>query len=285
MLVKLLKCISNSVSDMIYHDGIEHAGYLSFLVMLSIFPFLFFFMAIIGTIGDETLANKLVEIIMASSWAKFIDALKPRILELITTPPHGLLTIAIISAIWTASSIFEALRTVLNRAYRVTSAPGYVFRRLVSIIEFFAAVILVVILVSTLIVIPNVIYFYEKFVSSYIPFNLSLFITPEIDKIRFFILMIVMIVLIACIYYALPNRKHKFWKTLPGALLVVFGWYIFSLLFKYYVNNVPQVNLIYGSIAGIIIALLYFYFCSMILIIGAEFNYQVETAFYNKGKK
>jgi membrane protein len=195
------------------------------------------------------------------------------------------LTIAIIGAIWTASSIFEALRTILNRAYRVTSAPGYIFRRLISIVEFLVAVTLAVAFLLALIMIPNIIYFYKKFISSYIPLNLALFITPEAEKIRFIILMLVILLLVALTYYALPNRKHKLSNAFPGSFLVVFGWYIFSLLFKYYINNVPQVNLIYGSIAGVIIALLYFYFCSIILIVGAEFNYQIEHVFYKRRKK
>ena len=284
-VVKLIKCLIQSISDMINHDGIEHAGYLSFLFMLAIFPFLFFFMALIGTIGDENLGNKLVEMILASSWARFIDALKPRILEITASPPQSLLTIAVIGAVWTASSIFEALRTVLNRAYRITSTPAYILRRLLSIGEFFIAITITVLLVVILIIVPNVIYFYEKFVSSYIPFNLAALVTPEADKIRLIILMIVTLFLVSFAYYTLPNRKQKFFRTMPGAFIVIIGWYLFGLLFTIYVTSFPQVNLIYGSIASVIIALLYFYFCSIIFIIGAEFNYQLEITFITKDKK
>ncbi len=268
-----------SVVDMIDHGGVEHAGYLSFLFMVAIFPFLFFFMALIGTIGDEALSNKLVDIILASSWAGLIDALKPRIIELTKSPPQGLLTIAVISAIWTASSIFEGLRTILNRAYRVTSAPSYIWRRLLSIGEFFVTITIMVASVITLVLVPYLIELYQKVISSHLPDNLSAFITPEAEQLRFIILTLLMLFMVAFAYYSLPNKKQRFLQSLPGAFIVLVGWMVFTSLFKYYIKNFPQVNVIYGSIAGVIIALLYFYFCSMILIIGAEFNYLLEVSF------
>jgi membrane protein len=285
IVIKLIKCFYQSIVDMIDHGGVEHAGYLSFLSMVAIFPFLFFFMALIGTFGDEVLSNKLVEIILASSWAGLIDALKPRIIELTASPPQGLLTIAVIGAVWTASSIFEGLRTILNRAYRVTSAPPYIWRRLLSIGEFFVTITITVLSVVALVLVPYLIDLYQKIISSHLPDNLAAFVTPEAEEIRFIILILIILFAVAFGYYSLPNRKQRFLKTMPGALVVLIGWITFTSIFKYYVKNFPQVNVIYGSIAGVIIALLYFYFCSMILIIGAEFNYLLEINFKNKNKR
>ncbi len=72
---------------------------------------------------------------------------------------------------------------------------------------------------------------------------------------------------------------------LPGAAIVLLGWVGFARLFSYYIHYFPQMNLIYGSLAGVIIALLYFYFCSFIFIIGAEFNFHLEVEFFKKREK
>lgn len=278
-VIKFIKCLWRAIYDAIQHDGIEHAGYISFLLMLTIFPFLVFFVAIVGFFGEKSLSDILVHLILSSSWAGFIDSLKPRIIEITSSPPQSLLTLAILSAIWTASSIFEALRTVLNRAYRVSSPPNYLWRRLVSIFEFVVAITITLGFVLTLIIIPPIMQGVLTILQIKPAFGMNYF-SPEFDGIRYMLVYLFTFLLITCAYYTLPTRKQRFFKMLPGALLVLLSWIMFSKLFTYYLSNFPQVNVIYGSIAGVIISLLYFYFCSIIFIIGAEFNYQLERTFY-----
>ena len=135
----ILLCFYTSIKDTIDHDGIEHAGYLSFLLMLSIFPFLFFLMATMKFIIPVSLLEQIISFLSDNTDITFdnlIYFLKPRIHEITSAPPNSLLTFAILSAIWTASSIFEAIRTILNKANRVIHPPSYLFRRLFSILEF-----------------------------------------------------------------------------------------------------------------------------------------------------
>ena len=85
--------------------------------------------------------------------------------------------------------------------------------------------------------------------------------------------------LILFLYFFLPNKRQNIFNNIPGTILVLLFWNIFTRLFKYYLSTFSQLNVIYGSIVGVIIALLYFYFCCIIFIFGAEFNYNF---FYNK---
>lgn len=276
-LLKLPRCLYQAIYDTVEHDGIEHAGYLSFLMMLAIFPFLILFMWVINLVGDGSLGNFLVSAILDSSWARFIDALKPRIVEITSSPPQKLVALAIISAIWTASSIFEGLRTILNRAYRVHTPPTYLIRRLVSFIEFGAVMSLTIAFVFILFLLPTIVEIFESIIPKEILLTLHTFFMGEKD-LSYYLLLEYGFLLVCMTFYNLPNRKQKFVRVLPGAIFVVISWMIFSILFKYYISDFPQVNLIYGSIAGIIIALLYFYICSIILIIGAELNYNLEKS-------
>lgn len=259
---------------MVYHDGMELAGYLSFLIMLVVFPFLVLFMWVVTFLGDGSWGNLLIQSILQSSWARFIDALKPRIIEITSSPPHSLVTLAILSATWTASSLFEGLRTVLNKAYRVSSPPSYILRRLLSFIEFGVAMIITLAFVGALVVIPSILGAIESVLPQTV-IQYFEFLTPKYSDLQLWILFIFGFTLISMAYYTLPSRKIKFVAVLPGTIFVVVSWTVFSILFKFYISNFPQVNLIYGSIAGIIIALLYFYICSIIFIIGAELNYQL----------
>lgn len=277
-MIKTLKCFFTAIYDAINHDGIEHAGYLSFLLMMSIFPSLVLFVYVVGLFDSSYgLSEIMLDFILNSSWAMFIDALKPRIVEISSAPPHGILSIVLLSAIWTASSIFEGLRTILNRSYRVNKPPTYLFRRFISLVEFTAVLVLIVLVMLMFVVLPS-------FVKLLALSGLIKVINPQMEMIRYVFLFVVFFSIISMIYYFLPNRKQKLVYTFPGTALVVCFGTLFSYLFKIYLHTVPSINLIYGSIAGIIIALLYFYFCSLIFIIGGEFNYQCEQNIFDKKK-
>ena len=272
----MFKILGRAIADFVRHDGIEHAGYIAFLLMLSVFPFFFFFISLVNVLGTQGLAEHLVQLVLESSWAGYINVLKPGILKMLSSPPSSLLTAAVVSAIWTASSIFEALRTFLNRSYRVVKQPSYFTRRFYSIIEFSIASLLIVLITLLLVVIPGLWSIISEYVLEKIDLEFIRFFTPETKTLRFLMLVLFGAGFVTGIYYFLPNRKQHFYYTLPGTVLVLNLWMIFTWAFKYYIFIMPSMHLVYGSIASIVIALLFFYVSSIIFLIGGEFNYQIE---------
>ena len=92
--------------------------------------------------------------------------------------------------------------------------------------------------------------------------------------------------MVVCIsYYVLPNIRQKWIAVVPGALCVVILWFVSGVLFSGYLSNFNQVNIIYGSLGGLIAALLFFYITAMIFVYGAEFNYHIEQAMGHKIKE
>ncbi len=277
-------CFWRALIDAINHDGIEHAGYLAFLLMLAIFPFLVFFSLLVSMLGkwylnSAILVSALTRLIFEGPWSSFIIALKPRIEEISATPPQSFLTLAVVGGVWTASSIFEGLRTVLNRAYRIMIPPSYIFRRVLSIIEFIAIVVIATISVFLLEILPSIIGFLHSIITNetirkiFAPLVNMIFDTEEM---RFTLVLSVSFLVTAYFYYFLPSTKPRFAETFPGAMTTLLCWWVFSRIFKYYITIFPQINLIYGSIAGVVVCLLYFYFCSFIFIFGGELNYHFK---------
>jgi membrane protein len=262
--------------SLVAHDGVEHAGYLSFLIMLSIFPFIVLLVAVTGLIGEEGLNKILLEVISGDNVAVFMEALRPRIVEITSAPPDSLLTFVLLSAVWTASSIFEASRTALNKACAVTSPPSYPLRRLVSIVEFSVTFIALLFLLSLMLIVPSTIEHFDKIV--HIRNIASFMVVAEIISFLHHALLIFTgFLFLSLIYHFLPNRRDKKYKnTVPGTIIVLLLWSAAVALLKFYVKYFTQLNFIYGSIAGIIIALIFFYLCSLIFIYGAEINYHLE---------
>jgi membrane protein len=89
---------------------------------------------------------------------------------------------------------------------------------------------------------------------------------------------VAMFIVVANLYFVLPNIKQSLIKVVPGAAIVVLLWIAAASLFSLYLSNFDQVNLIYGSLGGIIATLIFFYIINLIFIFGAEFNYHLANA-------
>ncbi len=92
------------------------------------------------------------------------------------------------------------------------------------------------------------------------------------------ITLFVLLAMVASMYYILPNIRQPWLAVLPGAILTIALWLAAARLLSLYLSRFKQVNLIYGSLGGIIAALLFFYVSNIIFIYGAELNYLLERA-------
>lgn len=272
LLKKTWNCFASAAySTVMKHDGVEHAGYLAFLGLLALFPFLVFLVSVIGFLGQGASGAAFIKTLLQNLPPDLIAAIEPRILEIISGPPQGLLTVSILGAVWTASSAVEGVRTVLNRAYHVKTPPSYPLRRLLSIAQlmiFTSIMILGMLLVVTM---PLMLKNLEKFVG----FRFISMVDNGFSNSLFYIIIFMLFVAISYIYYLLPNIKQRLISVVPGAGLVVILWIGAAYLFTLYLSNFNQVNLIYGSLGGVIAALVFFYICNIIFIFGAELNYQI----------
>jgi len=259
-----------SILKMIDHDGVEHSGYMSFMVLVSIFPFFIFILALTSFFGASEIGERFIQIALENMPAQSIDSIRARINELISAPPQGLLTLAIIGSLWTSSSFVECVRTILNRVYEVTSPPHYFFRRMLSIAQFLIISMMICLAMLLLIIIPLGV--------SKIP-RIMLVIedyTTIINSFRYFLIFLSLFLTVSALYYLIPNVKLKFSEVLPGAFLSVILWIISGYLLSKYIVYYNQLNIVYGSLGSIIITLIFFYIINMIFIIGAEFNYLMQ---------
>ena len=260
--------------QLVHNDGLELAGYLTFLVILSLFPFLVILVALMGLIGQGSLGVDFINLLIANLPHDVMDSIRPRIDEILSGPPQGLLTVAILGALWTSSSTMEGMRTVLNRAYRVSEPPTYWLRRLMSMgqVILFSAVIIV--FMMGLVLSPLVVELLERALNVDIPIEVQAFIETEF----LFIGGLLVFFGVASLYWVLPNIKQSVVAVLPGAALTVALWILGAQGVTYYLAHVGTVNLIYGSLSGFIATLLFFYVVNIMFIYGAEFNSQIVEA-------
>lgn len=256
-----------AIESMIEHDGVEHSGYMSFMVLVSIFPFFIFILAFTSFFGASELGEKFIEIAIESMPNYSMDSIKTRIHELIDSPPQSLLTIAIVGTIWTSSSFVECLRTILNRVYEIKSPPNYVSRRLLSIVQFLIISLAISLAMLLLVLIPIGLSKIPQFMVLIEDYK------DLLNTARYFAIFFSLFFGVCSLYYIIPNAKLKFVEVAPGALITVIAWTISGHLLSKYLVYYTQLDIVYGSLGSVIITLVFFYVVNMIFIVGAEFNY------------
>lgn len=270
-LKKIPGCVYRAATSTINHDGIEHAGYLAFLGLLALFPFLVFIVALIGFLGQGEAGSAFIRSMFEMFPERLTAALRPRVVEIISGPPQGLLTVSVLGAIWTASSAVEGMRTVLNRAYHVATPPAYWWRRSLSILQLlffaFVMVIAMILLVATPLSLQNL--------EGFLHLHTITQYHERITTVAWQGSATGLFIAVSFLYYLLPNIRQRFISVAPGACVAVIGWLGSAHLFTLYLAHFNQVNLIYGSLGGMIAALVFAYVCNIIFIFGAELNYQL----------
>jgi membrane protein len=266
ILISFYKAGVNTVD----HDGVEHSGYLAFVGLLGLFPFLVFVLALAGFLAEGQAGTEFIRLVLAQLPPDMAKGLAPRITELTSGPPQGLLTVSILGTIWTSSSALEGYRTVLNRAYRVANPPAYIWRRLISIAQILVLSFVLVMAMIVLVMLPLT---SGKLAEAAGKSGLRLTGTQIVCTS-----VVVIFVGVSLAYYFLPNLKQSFRFVVPGAALVTFSWIAAARLLSLYLSQFSSDKLIYGSLGGVIATMLFFYVGNVIFIYGAEFNHLLKMA-------
>lgn len=266
---KFFICLYRAIDKTIMNDGVEHAGYMAFMVVLSLFPFLVFFLSVTSFFGASELGQNLIKLLIESSPENVVGSLKIRFEELKGTPPTSLLNLAIFGTIWTASSFVEGLRTILNRILEVASPPPYITRRLLSILQFILLSGFVALIMLLFVAVPITL---QKMNLHKILNDFDLW-----GYWRYLYIFISLFFSVLCFYTLIPNVKNDFVKMIPGAILTTISWQISGYLLSKYIIYYHQLSLVYGSLGSIIVTLLFFYIINFLFIVGAAFNHHLSV--------
>lgn len=84
------------------------------------------------------------------------------------------------------------------------------------------------------------------------------------------------VLVLGCLYYLAPHREQRWRDVLPGATFAALLWWPSTLLFAFYVQNVAYYGDLYGSVAAVVVVLIWMYLLSSIVLLGCEFNAERE---------
>ena len=266
----LLRMAFKVVYDALYHftddDGWAMASHIALSLILAIFPFLIFGTTLATFLGANQFAETAVHLIFDTWPAEIAKPISREVIQVLTIPRSGLLTISVLAAFYFASNGIEALRISLNRAYRVAETRPWYVTRIVSLGYVLVLVLALAALSTALVFVPLVL----KYAREWMPWLVSTM--SAIDNWRNWLAIGVIVFGLFLTHLFLPAGHRTITDVLPGIVVTVLAWTAGAFIFAYYLSEFANYAATYAGLASIMIALVFLYMIGAIFIIGAEIN-------------
>ena len=270
----------NFISYLIYRIGKDDASGLAaqmtYHFVLALFPMLIFLLTLLPLFQiDPQQVKDMVSQNAPSETASVVS----KIFNDITKNASGsILSVGLILTIWSASNGMTAIMNSFNVAYDVEDGRNPIVLKLLSVV--FTVVMGLVLAVA--LTLPT----FGTFIKDHLfgAIGLDKQVAWIFDLIRVILPFIIILLLFITLYSVAPNVKTKIKSVFPGALFTSIIWLLGSFGFGWYLSNFGNYSKTYGSLAGIIILLLWLYITCFIIIIGAEINAIIHQRHVIKGK-
>jgi membrane protein len=257
----------------VYADGFIHAGNLAYLSILALFPFFILAAAVAHLLGQSQDAQLTVANILSRLPHNVADTLRAPVQEVLTARTGALLWFGAMVGLWTAASFVETIRDILRRAYGVKFCAPFWHYRLGSILLILAAVLLLMVAFALTAALSVV----NHLLATWFPFSQGLGTTLGLYRL---VPGATLFVTFYVLFYALiplRYRKHHA-RTWPGPLFITVWWLVTAEILPSVLELLGGYNLTYGSLAGVMITLIFFFVVGLGVVIGAELNAALAEA-------
>ena len=250
------------------------AGNLAYKAIFAIFPFFTFLLSLLGLFNAQDLVNTMIENLsgmLPQSATKFIEG---QLLSITQSQAESAFTfgaiISILLALWGVSGAFRSVMEAMNVMYEVEEDRPFWKKYGISIFISLAVVLLM--LTAFVIVV------FGRSIGGAVAeaVGLGTVFQTVWSIVQWPIVACVVLFTFAVVYYFAPAAKQRWRWISPGSVLAFIFWLLFSLAFSYYAGNFSSYNETYGSLAGVIIFMLYVYYSALIMLVGAEMNQVIE---------
>lgn len=261
------------ISEISKSSLINRAYSLAYSFMMAIFPATIFLCTLIPYVPIKRFQGSLLNILASIMPTNAYLALRDTIIDIIKNQNGKLLSFGFLLTIYFATNGVINLMKAFNKSSLIVDRRSWIKRRMVAISITVALCFVFLIAVSIFVAGQAVIAFIKAHVIS----TSSFWIYP-IMLFRWIMVILIFFATISCLYRYAPAHKKK-WKFVnPGSVLATGLALLLSLGFSYYINNFSSYNKVYGSLGTVIVAMLWMYLNSLILLIGFELNASVELS-------
>jgi membrane protein len=249
----------------------DYAAALTYYAVLSIFPALIALVSVLGLVGDSAI-EPLIENVESLAPGPAQEILLGAIEQISSSQAAGLvLVLGLAGAIWSASGYVGGFARASNRIYETEEGrPFWKLRPLQIALTIMMILLLAICAIAVVLTGPL-----AQELGDVFGIGETALTIWEIAKWP--VIALTVITLISVLYWAAPNvRQPGFRWITPGSVLAVVLWVAASALFAFYVANFSSYNATYGSIAAVIVFLIWLWITNLAILFGAELNAELE---------
>ena len=256
------------------HELLGRAAQLSYYGLLALFPALIFLTALMGLFSVQSFMPELMSYLRNVLPEDALSMVERFLTQVAEGSGANILSLGALGALWASSSGVTAIMDALNVVFGVKEDRRPFWRvRLTAMVLTIALAGFVILSLALVLYGPTI----GRWIANM--FGLGAAFTWFWNVMQWPLIVGLMLVVVAAIYHICPDIRQKHWRWItPGSLFAVCMWLMVSLGFKAYVDNFGEYNKVYGSIAGVIVLMLWFYWSGMVLLLGGEINAEVAQA-------
>ena len=248
-------------------DGSIHAGNLAYMSILALFPFFITMAAIFAALGqgDDTAAS--VRAFLTAVPPMVANVIEPVARDVLTSRSGWLLWIGAALGLWTVSSLIETIRDILHRAYGTPATQAFWLNRLFSSALVVGAVVLLLLSLFAQVVISAA----QEVLLAWFPAMQDWTSTLAASRL---VPALVLFASLHVLFMSLTPARYRgrAYPKWPGALAVTVWWVAVSTHLPRLLRYFTDYSLTYGSLAGVMIALFFFWLVGLGMVVGAELN-------------
>jgi membrane protein len=250
------------------------AGNLTYKGLFALFPFFVFLLSLLGLFGAPDLLTNLLDQVRGVLPAAAVSLIEDQLLGIAQSKTQGAFTagaiLSLLLALWGVSGAFRSVMEAMNVMYEIEEdRPFWKVYGLSIFLSLGVALLLIIALVLVV---------FGPEIGGAIADTVGLgFVFQFVwNIVQWPVLICIVLFAFALVYYFAPDVEQRFRYVSPGSIMAVVMWLLFSLLFSLYVDNFGSYDATFGAFAGIIILMLYIYYSSFIMLIGAQINQVIE---------
>lgn len=252
---------------------IDRAAAVAFYVFLALFPTILFLFTLIPYFPLQGVTTSVLEALHDILPPGTYDSVSSTINEIMSIEHGGLMSIGLLLAFYfstsAVSSFFRGFNMGDNEYGQVSFMKQQIYSILVMLM--FVALLLLSIVLMTLgqKLLPVL------FTKIHLYKGITVFM---INLVRWLIVIFALIIAMSLLYHFGNPHSKRFKLFTPGSLLFTGLFIVGTILFNFYISNISTYNLLYGSIGGLIIFVIWIYFNCILVLIGYELNKSIAKA-------
>ncbi len=265
--------LKRALNEFSRDECMDIAAALTYFGVLATFPALLALVSLLGVFGQgESTVNTLLDLVRAMGQGDAADTLRGPITGMVNSHAAGLtLLVGLVGAIWSASGYVGAFGRAMNRVYQIDEGRPFLRLRPLNLVLTIALIVMASLILLGLVVSGGV----ARAVGETL--GLGDFSVSVWNIAKWPVMLVLLMVMVALLYWATPNVQQPRFRWLSvGAAVAIVVAVVGTIGLGIYVSGFGNYDKTYGSLAGVIVFLLWLWLINLSLLFGAEVDAELE---------